>query len=334
MSRSDLNPSNDLSIFDYLSPGDLQLDPSMIWSSYIDPNSDENNVSALSVNNAQSLQAHGPPDDNQENLSGGIIRDHHGPILLSDNNQLNSLSSMPTGSNKRDQHGANEQQLLPNDNQLNSMSSGSKKRGRELVSDDSSRAKGKGKMKQSRSRRTIVNGESSSSGKKTARASKAVSYEEHIKEKSVGQCAKILTDRVFKRTESVMALLGELFLTYDQIKMPWTARAKILIADLKAMRAALRRSNRYIMRILVNHKKRRLTEDVAKMRLVGANNRLDGFLQKLQNAREELKQISNDLEKARNLDAVFINNMAYSPEDLREELASGMPFDIEELDQN
>ncbi|XP_039044136.1 uncharacterized protein LOC120183531 [Hibiscus syriacus] len=210
MSSSDLNPSNDLSVSDYPSPGHLQLDPCMISSPDIDPYSDNNYVCALSVNKfAQSLRAHGPPDENQENLlipmpSEGNMRDCHGAMLLSDDNQLNSFGSMPSGSNKRDQHGVCGQQLLPNDNQVNSLSSmpsGSKKRGRELVSDDSSKAKGKGKMKQSRRRRTIVNGESAPTSKAVR-----VSYEEHIKEKSVGGSAKILTDRVSKRTESVNSL--------------------------------------------------------------------------------------------------------------------------------
>ncbi|XP_039024935.1 uncharacterized protein LOC120158071 [Hibiscus syriacus] len=258
--------------------------------------------------------------------------------IVSSDQQLNSLSLMLSGSNKRDQHGVNGQQSLANDNQvksLSSMPSGSKRRGRELVSDDSSKPKGKGKMKQPQRRRTIVNGES-------APTSKAVplSYEDRIKEKSVGESAKILTDRVSKRTESVMALLGDLFLAYD--KMPWTARAQELKADSKAMRGELKRINRYIINILVKCKKGRLTEEAAKKRLVGAHNRLNNFLQKIENAREGLKQSTgyanvdessyHDLEKTRNLDAIFAKNMDFSSEYLREKLASEIPFDIKELD--
>ncbi|XP_039024978.1 uncharacterized protein LOC120158120 [Hibiscus syriacus] len=334
MSSSDLNPSNDLSVSDYLAQGDLQLDLLELGSLGTVLDSDNYNVSALSVDKfAQSLLEQGLPDDIQETLltsmpSGSNIRGHHGAILLSSDQQLNSLSLMLSGSNKRDQHGVNGQQSLANDNQvksLSSMPSGSKRRGRELVSDDSSKPKGKGKMKQPQRRRTIVNGES-------APTSKAVplSYEDRIKEKSVGESAKILTDRVSKRTESVMALLGDLFLAYD--KMPWTARAQELKADSKAMRGELKRINRYIINILVKCKKGRLTEEAAKKRLVGAHNRLNNFLQKIENAREGLKQINRDLEKTRNLDAIFAKNMDFSSEYLREKLASEIPFDIKELD--
>ncbi|KAL4351542.1 hypothetical protein GQ457_06G025790 [Hibiscus cannabinus] len=52
--------------------------------------------------------------------SGSNKRDQHGAnvqLLLHCDNQMNLLSSMPSGSNKSDQHGANGKLLLPNDNQ-------------------------------------------------------------------------------------------------------------------------------------------------------------------------------------------------------------------------
>ncbi|XP_039036279.1 uncharacterized protein LOC120173054 isoform X2 [Hibiscus syriacus] len=211
-------------------------------------------------------------------------------------------------------------------NSLGSMPSGSKKRGRELVSDGSSKAKGKGKMKQPRGR-TIVNGKSAPSIKAVL-----VSYEEHIKGISVETSVKNLTDRVLKRIESVLAVLGELHLIKN---MPSTARAEELERVVKAMIAECEGIKLYTRKKADDYKNNSLTAEAAKERLVDAHYWLEGFLQRLQNAREEVKRICRDLEKVENLVPIFIDNMDHTtPEELREKLASVLPFDIEELDQN
>ncbi|KAK8588724.1 hypothetical protein V6N13_087627 [Hibiscus sabdariffa] len=369
-----LNTSSDPLDDVYPPLGDLQQDQWKISSpDIVSDSSNNNNESALFLNNlTQSLLAHGPPDDNQENLlismpSGSNKRYHHGAngqLLLPVDNQVNLLSSMPSGSNKRDQHGANGklllpcdnqvnllssmhsgsnksdqhgangQLLLPNDNQVNllsSMLSGSKKRGPELVSDNLSNTKGKGKMKKPQRQRANFNGESTS-GKPPAPASKAVDYEELIKEKSVGYSAKVLTDRVLKRTESMLALQYLLRLTYEQIKKPWPAGLQKIKIDMEDMGAKLKRINQDITDIPVNHNEGVLTEAVAKKKLMDAEKELNEFLKDLTKARKGLKQIRQKLEKTRNLDGFFTNSADYSSKELREKLASGIPFDIKEID--
>ncbi|XP_039036278.1 uncharacterized protein LOC120173054 isoform X1 [Hibiscus syriacus] len=241
---------------------------------------------------------------------------------------IKNMDYSPEDLREKYQHGVN-QQLSPCDNQVNSlgsMPSGSKKRGRELVSDGSSKAKGKGKMKQPRGR-TIVNGKSAPSIKAVL-----VSYEEHIKGISVETSVKNLTDRVLKRIESVLAVLGELHLIKN---MPSTARAEELERVVKAMIAECEGIKLYTRKKADDYKNNSLTAEAAKERLVDAHYWLEGFLQRLQNAREEVKRICRDLEKVENLVPIFIDNMDHTtPEELREKLASVLPFDIEELDQN
>ncbi|XP_038997988.1 uncharacterized protein LOC120123049 [Hibiscus syriacus] len=122
----DWNPSRDPLDSVYAPLGDLHQDPCKLSS----PDIVWDSATSFLNNFTQSLLAHRLPDDNWGNLlismpSGSNNRDQHGANvqLLPGDNQVNSSSAMPSGSNERDQHGVNGQLLLPGNNLVNSLSS-------------------------------------------------------------------------------------------------------------------------------------------------------------------------------------------------------------------
>ncbi|XP_039059037.1 uncharacterized protein LOC120202716 [Hibiscus syriacus] len=290
------------------------------------------------------------PDD----LDDGFFKDINFSDLLG-----NSVSVPPIGDQVQQpenapfevQSGANEPPISTGDNQENSSS---RKRDWDVVSPNSSDAKGKRPRRQSRRRGTDFTGESSTPGEPEKTTEEASTFAERIKPLTVGESAKLLINRINQRMKSVREIQLNLLRTHSHIKTQWSMAAQVqeMVKDDGAIKAEIQKfiedmvaTEGEIQRFMENMyateskiqiikqditkipKNGKLTEAAAKQKLIGMENKeLNKFLQDLQDARKMYKQILQEKdkidEKIRELQPFFLNNMS----------TSEIPSDIKEMD--
>ncbi|KAK9041335.1 hypothetical protein V6N11_016440 [Hibiscus sabdariffa] len=208
------------------------------------------------------------------------------------------------------------------ENSSSSKSIGSKKR--KLV------AKGKGKEKiQRRKQRTFYIAESSNSKHPEKLTKKADRYEDLIKHKDVGESARVLLNRVNNRTKSVRDIQLQCSRLYEQIETPGPLRARLLnlMKVMDATEAETERIKQEIRNIPANHKALKLTEVEAKTELIEIEKeKLNKFIQDLQNTRKELYEIRQEKakkwKKTENLEPIFTDSVDYQLKDQRKKLFS------------